>query len=77
MIPEDQAADKSEAAPAASELATVSFAYAEAFNSRAQSLLPVIIPVRAYDGETEEQALKRQGFDASRPGVELEFVHIN
>ncbi len=36
-----------------------------------------IIPVMAYAGETEHEALKRYGIDHDRFGAEIVFVHLN
>ncbi len=39
--------------------------------------LASIVPVMAWAGETEEEALKRYGIDNDRPGAEIVFLHLN
>jgi hypothetical protein len=36
-----------------------------------------IVPVMAWAGETEDEALKRYGIDHDRPGAEIVFLHLN
>jgi hypothetical protein len=36
-----------------------------------------IVPVMAWAGETEDEALKRYGIDDDRPGTEIVFLHLN
>ena len=36
-----------------------------------------IVPVMAWAGETEQEALKRYGIDHDRPGAEIVFLHLN
>jgi hypothetical protein len=40
-------------------------------------LPPAIVPVRAYAGETEDQALARYHIDRNQPGREIVFVHLD
>ena len=45
---------------------------------RAPARLPAsIIPVMAWAGETEHEALKRYGIDHDRSDAEIVFLHLN
>ena len=59
------------------EFAAMSFAVARPAGGLAQPMPPTLVPVRAYAGETEEEALERQGIKGVELGRELTFIHLD